>query len=332
MTQQYNTLDLPQPVVILGGGGFIGSALGEYLSQMGYFVKLVDVEFHDWRWSPPSLRYLFDLRDPIQCQLAIEGAGTVFHLAADMGGVEYFHSDADFGASIDNQLITTNVIKACVQEGVQRLVYASSACAADTTMQFTEGKPHYIVENDIQHGEPDARYGAEKRHGAYMVANAPLDGRVGVFHTIYGPGQEYEGVRKKFPSAVATGAIKSLETGNLTLFGNGKQLRTYLYIDDAVRRIYTLAMADRRVIDTAPFGQPGIFNIGAETVVSCKSVAETCLRLVSSDATITYNPGKPSGVLARACDNTKWKHTFGVPHETSIEAGFFKFIDWLRTV
>lgn len=320
-------LAMPEPVVILGGGGFIGSNLGERLHKMGYDVQLVDINFEEWRWSPKNKRHYHDLRSFGAANGVLKDAGTVFHFAADMGGVEYFHSDKDFGAAMNNGLITNTVLRAAVNRNVPRLIYASSACAAATQQQMIQGRIMWIHEDDIEYGDPDARYGAEKRYGAYMVANAPLDGRVGIFHTIYGPGQEHEGVRMKFPSAVATGAIKSLQTDELVLFGNGKQIRTYLYIDDAVDRIVQLAEAPPETFKTFR-----TFNIGAETPVTCREVAETCLDIVGSDATIKYNPGKPSGVLGRGCRLSRWERHFGVPHETSIQEGFEKFIDWLEDV
>lgn len=336
---------LPEPIVILGGGGFIGSNLAKRLYEDGYEVQLVDVEYHDWRWPlngdnalyerMRESQFIYDLCWYNHAVAAVEGAGTVFHLAADMGGVEYFHSDKDFGAAIDNQLMTTNVVKACVAEGVQRLIYASSACAADTEEQYQDGHAFPVRERHIKTGDPDARYGAEKRHGAYVVANAPLDGRVAMFHTVYGPGQEHEGVRMKFPSAVATGALRSLETGELTLFGNGEQLRSYLYVDDAIDRLIALASVDRAVLDTYEDWAYGgwlryVFNIGSRTAVSCRSVAETCLRLVGSDAVIKYNDAKPSGVLGRTANLSKWERVFGPATETSVETGFQKFLDWLK--
>jgi GDP-D-mannose 3',5'-epimerase len=321
---------LPQPVVVLGGGGFIGSNLARRLKSEGNTVKSVDVSFPSWRHA--GLAEGRDLRNYAETVKAVRGAGTVFHLAADMGGVEYFHSDKDFAASIDNQIITTNVVKACVSMNVARLVYTSSVCAANTSMQMTEGAPYAISEFDTTFGTPDARYGAEKRHGAYVVANAPLDSRVAFLNTVYGPGQEYHGVRMKFPSAVATGAIKSLDTGILTMFGNGNQIRPYLFIDDAVDMLITLASYEGEFANAFP-SIPWLartFVLGSDQPVSCKSVAETCLRIVGSDAEIRLNPDKPSGVLARTTDMRKWYEQFGHYTYTSIESGFTKFIDWLR--
>jgi nucleoside-diphosphate-sugar epimerase len=337
---------LPEPVVILGGGGFIGSNLGEYLHGLGYDVHLVDVAFTSWRWPynhPDGKRparwsewsdhmHVRDLTYRGEALAAVEDAGTVFHLAADMGGVEFFHSDKDFGASQTNAQITLNVVNACVAEGVQRMIYTSSACAAATKFQDDVLHPCRITEHDITWGEPDARYGAEKRYGAYMVSNAPIDGRVAVLATVYGPGQEFEGVRRKFPSAVCTNAIDAVSNStDLVLFGDGRQIRTYLYIDDAVERLYKLALASEGTIGD------GIFNIGAEHEVSCANVANLVLCLLDDAygvqwTEVVYDPTKPTGVAARGFDISKWRSYFGPTHETGPVEGFRSFLDWLKGV
>ncbi len=325
MTQDTLPLRMPEPVVILGGGGFIGSNLGHELVRMGYKVKLVDVKFYDWRYSPADLCWMYDLRIPEEAAAAVSGAGTVFHLAADMGGVEYFHSSHDFGAAIDNQLITTNVIKACAYKGIERLVYTSSVCAYDTA-QMDDGV--LMSEGRLMEGYPDALYGAEKRNGAYMIASAPFDGRVAVLDTVYGPGQEHEGIRMKFPSAVCVHAIESLQTDELVLFGDGRQKRCYLYIDDAVDRLITLAEAPRNEISDA---WP-VYNIGGTELVCCVDIADMCLDYVGSDAKIRYDRTKPSGVFTRRTSQRRFIDVFGPHPETTPDEGFRKFIDWLLSI
>jgi UDP-glucose 4-epimerase len=247
----------------------------------------------------------------------------VFHLAADMGGVEYFHSDHDFGAALDNQLITTNVLKACVAKQTPRLVYTSSVCAYPVE-HMNDGM--LVNEQWLMTGTPDAMYGAEKRQGAWMVANAPIDGRVALLDTVYGPGQEHHGIRMKFPSAVCVHAIESLQTDELVLFGDGTQERCYLYIEDAVQRLIAMASAPK------PDHMLPVWNIGGTELVTCQAVAEMCLEYVNSDALICYNPLKPTGVLTRRTDQAKFARTFGDLYETTIDEGFSKFLDWLLSL
>jgi nucleoside-diphosphate-sugar epimerase len=313
---------LPGPIVVLGGGGFIGSNLVQRLTGDGHDVTAVDVQRPGFRLGAlAGARWLTaDLTDSAEVRRAVDGAGTVFHLAADMGGVAWFHSDKDWQAALTNGRITTNVLEACGRMDVGRLVYASSACACATENQQKQGWAPLLTEADMGWGSPDARYGAEKRHGAYLCGTAPFDARVAVLHTVYGPLQEHEGQRMKFPSAVAMKALRARDTGTLELWGDGTQLRTYLYIDDAVDRLVALAEAGTN---------PGPVMVGATGAVTCIDVARTCLAIAGvPDAEIVTVPG-PVGVQSRDCDLTRWTGHFGVPHQTSIEDGFRRFMAWL---
>ena len=308
---------LPEPIVVLGGGGFIGASLVHRLRADGYSVEAVDVEFPEWRGVTGAR---LDLRDLAQADLAVAGARTVFHLAADMGGVGYFHSDADLGAATTNGLITLNVVAACQRAKVERLFYASSACCYPIEAQMTPGAAPRLSEDMIGHGTPDALYGAEKLHGLRLMGKV-RGARVGVFHTIYGPLQEHDGVRMKFPAAVATKALTARETGILELWGDGRQLRSYCYIDDALDMIVRVA--------ASPF-YDGPVNIGTEGAVSCGQVAEMCLNLAGAhDAEIRTNPNRPSGVLARDCSLDTYRDRYGPVRHHSYAHGFGKFLDWL---
>lgn len=314
--------ELAEPIVILGGGGFIGSNLGKRLYDMGYRdIKLVDVQFHDWRWSPKQYQFNLDMRVPKAAEYIIEKAGTVFHFAADMGGVEYFHGPYDYAASLDNQLMTTNVLRACLKYPHVRLIYSGSVCAYDTN-DMDRGIE--MKESGYMHGDPDAMYGADKRNGTHFVVNAPFDARAILFDTVYGPGCEFEGVRMKFPAAVATKALKAEQAGQLVLFGNGEQQRCYLYIDDAITRVIKLASAVDR--------PDGPVNIGGTKRVSCREVAEFCLGYVGSDVPILLDTRKPTGVSTRVTSQRKYTNLYGGWHETEYQEGFADLIDWLRTV
>jgi len=307
-----------QPVVILGGGGFIGANLARRYLDLGHPVCAVDQEFPAFRLPALSGAQLLtrDLRDPAQAASVMFPGCLFFHFAADMGGVQYFSNDAtDWPASLNNARITLNVAQAAGQSGIDRLVYASSACACATEAQ---GAP--LDEAMIGWGTPDARYGQEKRHGAHLFASAPFDARVAILHTVYGPLQEHDGVRMKFPAAVATKALAARETGRLEVWGDGTQLRSFLYVDDAVDRLVALAEADEN---------PGPIMVGAEGSVSCDEIARLCLDLAGvPDAEVVHVDG-PVGVAARDCDLSRWRAVFGEPHQTPYRLGFGSFIDWL---
>lgn len=312
---------LPDPVVVLGGGGFIGSNLVRRLVADGQNVVAVDLDFLAFRHPPAQRLVRADISDPFTALSVIDGAGTVFHLAADFGGVGYFHSDADLGASIRNGWITLSVLSACIEAGVERIFYAASACAYPTELMVPGGPE--LTEDQVGRGTPDALYGAEKLHGLRLCSKVP-SARVGLLDTVYGPLQEHEGRRMKFPAAVATKAIRSSRSGSpLELWGDGSQLRTYCYIDDAIDQILAITGAD---------GYWGPVNVGASKPISCRSIANTCLDIVGADVPIVTNPAEPTGVVARRCSRAKYEQHYGPSPDRSYREGFEKFIDWLQGV
>lgn len=310
-------------IAVLGAGGFIGANLVHRLIRQGEDVVAVDHHFPEWR--QPALvgaePVCADLTHPTAARMAVDGCDTVFHLAADMGGVGYFHSDADLGASMRNGRINLNVFEACADAGTERMFFASSACAYPVECQQTPRQPPRLTETQLGHGTPDALYGAEKLHALRLCSKLPF-ARVGVLHTVYGPLQEHEGRRMKFPAAVATKALAARETGTLELWGDGQQMRSYLHVGDAVDRILKVTFGDYH----------GPVNIGAQGAVTCRDIAELCLDIAGADADIVLNPAEPSGVLARDCDTTKFDTTYGPSSTIGYRQGFSDFMAWLEAL
>ena len=310
-------------VTVLGGGGFIGSNLVRRLLDMGHKVIAVDVQFPEWRLDAleGASMWTGDLSQPSGPSGPILGADVVDHLAADMGGVAWFHGPQDWPASLTNGRITNNVLTECTKQQTPRLVYTSSACAYATEIQHTPGDAPRLNESEhMSWGTPDAGYGWEKRYGLELCTRAPIDARVAICHTIFGPMQEHEGQRMKFPAAVITKALAARRTGRLELWGSGEQMRSYLFVDDAVDKLITLGFDDR---------YDGPVNVGAEGAVTCEAVARMCLDIVGADAEVVTIEG-PVGVMSRDCDNTKWNATYGEHHDTPIRESFEKFADWVE--
>jgi len=310
-------------VAVLGGGGFIGSNLVCRLVSDGHDVTAVDVQFPDWRLCAldGAARLTLDLTDPKNVTAALDGADLVYHLAADMGGVAWFHGPQDWPASLTNGRITNNVLTGCTIADIDRIVYTSSACAYATEIQHTPGQAPKLQESEhLSWGTPDAGYGWEKRYGLELCTRAPIDARVAICHTIFGPLQEHEGQRMKFPAAVITKALAARTSGRLELWGSGEQRRSYLFIDDAVDRLITLGFDDR---------YNGPVNVGAEGSVTCEEVARMCLDIVGADAEVVTIDG-PVGVMSRDCDNTKWAQTYGEPSQTPLDVAFTKFAEWVE--
>lgn len=307
-----------------GAGGFLGSHVVAELVRRGFEVRAIartppSEPVRAEAWEAASQRFVADLH----AGFPFHGCDMVVHLAADMGGAGYFHSDRDFGAFLNNSSITAGVLDACGRYRIGRLFAASSACAYGTNLQMTEGVAPKLAEHQLDElGPPDQLYGREKLNLIRLCERAPFDARVGILHTVYGPGQDAEGPRTKFPPAAAAKALAARESGEIECWGNGRQLRSYLYVDDAVERILRVLLDD----DYA-----GPVNVGAEGAVSCVDVLRLCADLAGvPDAVIRFTPDRPSGVMGRDCDNTKFAAVYGTPAQTPLPEGFGRLMEWLE--
>lgn len=312
----------PVSVAVLGGCGFIGHHVAQAFHDRGYRVRIVDIHHEPWRPLPVPWWH-HDLTDYSAALRAVDSCQWVVNLAADMGGVEWFHSDRDWGSALTNAVITSNVLRACAASGVERVFQASSACTYPVEQQQTSRAPK-LTEGIRAIGTPDQLYGMEKRIAALWCEKAPIDARAGIFHTIYGPGSTWEGQRAKFPGAVARKAIEARTTGRIELIGGGWQSRSWHYINDAVRAVVALMEHPRNI---------GPVNIGASGAVSCRDVAAVCLRaagLDPEDIEFVAVDG-PVGVVSRDCDTTKLNETVG-HSQTSWVDGFTRTVEWLDGV
>jgi GDP-D-mannose 3',5'-epimerase len=311
--------------ILVAGVGFIGSHLVSYLKEKGHYVRAVDPSFADFRkdlWGKADELLKLDMKDIRQVMLATKDIDMVFWLCSDMGGVGYFNAH-DYYPFLNNMQMDINILKACEERKIGRLFYSSSACIYPIHLQMEEGKPPNLSEDMIYPANSDLSYGWEKLMMLRLCERAPFDARVGIFHTIYGPYQEYQGERMKAPTAMATKALKSLETGKFEIWGNGRQMRSFLYIDDALEKIYRVAMDDKYY---------GPVNIGSDMAYSIDDVARLACRIVGSDPEFIHTDAKPSGVLARNCDNTKFEHYYEYRNQIALREGFTRLIDWLKTI
>ena len=282
-----------------------GSNLCNRLLALGAHVTAVDTVFPSWR-RPDVMCRRADLTSLAETVRAIVGAELVFHLAADMGGVGYFHSNADLGASLVNGQITLNVAQAVEAHETPTTFYASSACAYPVELQQTRGSAGALRGPDrSRHARRPVR-GGEAPRAADHGQGARRPGRCPAHGVRAAAGAR--GRRMKFPAAVATKALAARSSGTLELWGDGSQLRSYLHVDGAVDRIITIATADR---------YDGPVNVGPGPV-TCREIAELCLDIVGADADIVTNPAEPTGVLARDCSNARYDALYGPGPQRSL--------------
>lgn len=297
----------------------------KFLKEKGHYVRTCGKAFGNDR----SLNFGLadeiipcDLRVLDQVLKATEGMDYVIHLASDMGGVGYFSAN-DYVPFFNNMTMDMNVLKACeYHKDIKRLYYSSSACIYPTHLQMNWRSPAILSEDMIFPAQSDQMYGWEKLMMTMLCERATFDARVGIQHTVYGPYQETQGERMKFPTAIATKALAIKRNfGPLEIWGDGMQRRTFLYIDDAVEKIYKVLMSSK---------YSGPVNIGSSRLVSVDEVAHICCNILKIDPPFVHTMDKPSGVLGRGCDNTKFEKEYGYEDQVSLEDGFGRLIEWIQ--
>lgn len=304
---------------VTGAAGFIGSNLVARLKDEGHWVRAVDIK------DTPERAHLYeradqvcklDLRSPSQADIATRSVDQVFHLAADHGGAGYFYSDADFKAANNNLTIDRNVLKGAMDHGVVRLFFASSACTYPVDMQGKDARP--MKESDLGTGEGEQLYGMAKRMSTLLMEGARehgIDARSGVFHTIYGPTQDTEEPRAKFPTAICRKILEN--PSRVEVWGDGTQVRTFLYIEDALDRI-------QAVMHSPDYEGP--VNVGSDEAVTVQQCCDWAAAAHGVTPEWVYDLDAPTGVAHRASDNTAWNARYGEGRLTSAEDGFGKLM------
>lgn len=287
--------------LVLGNTGFLGIHLYSLLQKKGHEV---------------SGCHGIDLRDYDNVMRLIKGYDFIYLMSADMGGVGYF-SKEQYYPPLNNYLIDLNVLRACEENKVKRLFYPASACAYNI---YFEGEP---LEEPMLNwsANPDQMYGWEKLSMIKLMRNASFDVRVGVLHTIYGEGQEYEGKKAKFPPQIAHKMIQACETGKVEVWGDGTQTRTFLHIDDAVAKIYEVMMSD---------DYHGEVNIGSDQEVSVIEIVNMCMKILGVIPEVIYQKDKPTGPTRRLCSNEKFNLFYKTRDKVTLEQGFERLINYIK--
>ncbi len=313
-------------VLVTGACGFIGSHLCKYLKDQQNVVRGVDIRpasdcFFNIKAQTDEYLQL-DLRDYKSCAQAVKGIDHVYNLAANMGGIGFITA---VGADVmrDNILINTNMIEASQQEHVERLYFSSSACIYPTYKQETPDVAG-LKESDAYPADPDNFYGWEKLYTEKMMEayhrDYDLTVRIGRYHNIYGPYGTFEGGREKSPAAICRKVAETKNGGTISIWGDGKQTRSYCYVDDCVRGTVMLMNSDHM--------EP--LNIGSDRLVTINQLADLVIKISGKTLQKDHDLSKPEGVRGRNADLTLVKKVLRWEPKVSLEEGLAKTYKWIN--
>jgi len=309
-------------VLVGGAGGFIGGHLVRRLKSEGFWVRGVDIKKHEFNESAADEFIQADLRDPQVVKAVVDGIDDVYQLAADMGGAGYiFTGEHDANVMHNSATINLNVVEYGREAGVKRFFYSSSACIYPAYNQEDPDNPK-CSEDSAYPAAPDSEYGWEKLFSERLylsyMRNYGLHVRVARFHNIFGPEGTWRGGREKSPAAMCRKVATTPEGGAIEVWGDGKQTRSFLYVDECVEAI-------RRMMD-GPFEGP--LNIGSEEMVSINQLAQIVMDIAGKPLTIKNVPG-PLGVRGRNSDNHLIREKLQWEPSQPLRIGLEKTYAWI---
>jgi nucleoside-diphosphate-sugar epimerase len=310
--------------LVCGAGGFIGNHLVTRLKNEGYWVRGVDLKKPEYSDSNADDFIVGDLCDTKVCEKALDQAfDRVYQLAADMGGAGYIFTGAhDADIMHNSAMINLNIAELSKKMKVGKVFYSSSACIYPERNQLDPNKP-VCSEDSAYPAAPDSEYGWEKifseRIYLAYAKNYGLNVRIARFHNIFGPQGTWKGGKEKAPAAMCRKVAETKENGTIEIWGDGKQTRSFLYIDECLEGVERLMSSDFT----------GPVNIGSEEMISINNLVKMVMKIAGKNVTIKHIDG-PLGVRGRNSDNRLIKSKLGWAPSKSLRDGMTKTFIWIN--
>jgi len=331
--------------LVLGAGGFIGSHLVKRLKEEGFWVRGVDLKRPEFELTAADDFLLYDLRDPknVEAVMRLEGYSghplsckylpypfseklqfdEVYQLAADMGGAGYiFTGNNDANVMHNSATINLNVVNEAVKQKVKRIFYSSSACMYPEHNQLDPENPN-CEESSAYPANPDSEYGWEKLFSERLflafARNYGLEVRIARFHNIFGPQGTWKGGKEKAPAAMCRKVAETPNGGEIEVWGDGLQTRSFLYIDECIEGVLRLTRSDFE----------GPVNIGSEEMITINDLAKMAIDVAGKNITIKNVPG-PTGVRGRNSDNKLIQEKLGWAPNYPLIKGISKTFEWIN--
>jgi GDP-D-mannose 3',5'-epimerase len=315
-------------IVIAGAGGFIAGALTRYFHDQGFTrIRAIDKKpLPEWYQRVPGVESLsLDLSEYDNCVRAVEGAHEVYNLAADMGGmgfIERFRVEC-----LRSILINTHMLEAAYRAGVDRYFYSSSACAYNTELQ-KDPNVRALKESDAYPAMAERGYGWEKLISEMFCqeywAERRMKTAIARFHNVYGPFGTWDGGREKAPAALSRKVVEAEDTGdnNITIWGDGHQTRSFMYIDDCVKGIDMITHCEKLIATP--------INLGSSELVSINDLVSIIEDIAGIKMERHYDLDAPRGVAGRNSDNTFIQQVLGWEPSTPLRMGMEKTYAWIK--
>lgn len=309
--------------LVCGAGGFIGGHLVNRLKSEGYWVRGVDLKENEYGNNNSDEFIIGDLRKPdVVAAVVTDDLDEVYQLAADMGGAGFvFTGENDAAIMHNSALINLNVLEEIKHKGIKKVFYSSSACMYPEYNQLDPDNPK-CSEDSAYPAAPDSEYGWEKLFSERLFLtyqrNHGIQVKVARFHNIFGPQGTWYGGREKAPAAVCRKVAEAAEGGEIEIWGDGKQTRSFLIVDECVDGIRRLTESD--------FSGP--VNIGSEEMISINDFAKMVIGISGKNLTVKNIPG-PTGVRGRNSDNALIKEKLNWAPSIPLKDGVEKTFAWI---